>query len=261
MTGRKQTNEKVAIITGAAAGIGKDCAKRLAEGGMRVMLSDVDAARLDDTVESIASPGAELMSVVADVAVPADCDALVDAVIDRWGRVDTLVANAGIQVGGSLLDMAEDDWARVLDVNLNGVAYCCRAVLPTMRKQGSGSIVIVSSVNAVVGSAGMAVYDMSKAGVLALMRNIATEYGRDGIRANAVCPGNTITDFHINNMAKQGKTVDDIRALMSDYGLLGRAAEPGEIANAVHFLAGDESSFITGHTLMVDGGYSITGRG
>ena len=201
------------------------------------------------------------MALPADVSVPADCDALAAAVLDRWGRIDVLVANAGVQVGGSLLDMDEAVWARVLDVNMNGVAYCCRAVLPAMREQGDGSIVIVSSVNAVIGSAGMAVYDMSKAGVLALMRNIATEYGRDGIRANAVCPGNTITDFHIATMAKQGKTVDDIRALMSDYGLLGRAAEPAEIANAVNFLAGDESSFITGHTLVVDGGYSITGRG
>ena len=228
---------------------------------MRVALSDVDPARLQRTLEATAASGADLMALPADVSVPADCDALAAAVLDRWGRIDVLVANAGVQVGGSLLDMDEAVWARVLDVNMNGVAYCCRAVLPAMREQGDGSIVIVSSVNAVIGSAGMAVYDMSKAGVLALMRNIATEYGRDGIRANAVCPGNTITDFHIATMAKQGKTVDDIRALMSDYGLLGRAAEPAEIANAVNFLAGDESSFITGHTLVVDGGYSITGRG
>jgi meso-butanediol dehydrogenase/(S,S)-butanediol dehydrogenase/diacetyl reductase len=261
MTGRKQTNNKVAIITGAAAGIGKACARRLAEGGMRVVLSDVDAARLDDAIKSMAKPGAELMPIVADVAIPSDCDALANAAIERWGRVDVLVANAGVQIGGSLEETSPEDWSRVLDVNLNGVAWCCRAVLPAMREQGGGSIVIVSSVNAIVGSAGMAVYDMSKAGVLALMRNIAAEYGTDGVRANAVCPGNTITDFHIDNMAKRGKTVDDIREFMRDYGLLGRAAEPAEIANAVHFLASDEASFVTGHALMVDGGYSITGKG
>ena len=261
MTGRKQTNNKVAIITGAAAGIGKACAKRLAEGGMRVVLSDLDAARLDYAIKSIAKPGTELAPIVADVAIPADCDAVAKAAIERWGHVDVLVANAGVQLGGSLVDTSREDWSRILDVNLNGVAYSCRAVLPAMREQGGGSIVIVSSVNAVVGSAGMAVYDMSKAGVLALMRNIAAEYGTDGIRANAVCPGNTITDFHIDNMAKQGKTVEDIRELMHEYGLLGRAAEPAEIANAVHFLASDEASFVTGHALMVDGGYSIMGKG
>lgn len=261
MTGREQVNNKVAIVTGAAAGIGKACVARFADAGMRIVLSDIDPARLEATAEAIAASGAELMAFPADVSAPTDCDALAAVTMERWGRIDVLVANAGVQVGGSLLDMADEDWARVLDVNLNGVAYSCRAVLPAMRERGSGSIVIVSSVNAVVGSVGMAVYDMSKAGVLALMRSIATEYGRDGIRANAVCPGNTITDFHIDNMAKQGKTVDDIRSLMSGYGLLGRAAEPAEIANAVHFLTSDESSFITGHALMVDGGYSITGQG
>jgi meso-butanediol dehydrogenase/(S,S)-butanediol dehydrogenase/diacetyl reductase len=254
-------NSKVAIVTGAAAGIGKACAARFLDAGMRVMLSDVDAARLEAAAEAIAASGAELTTFPADVAAPADCDALAAATLDHWGSIDVLVANAGIQTGGSLPDMSVADWSRVFDVNQNGVAWSCRAALPAMRAQQGGSIVIISSVNAIVASAGMAAYDMSKAAVLALMRSIAAEYGRDGIRANAVCPGNTITDFHIENMAKHGKTVDDIRSLMSDYGLLGRAAEPAEIANAVHFLASDEASFITGHALVADGGYSVMGQG
>lgn len=129
-----------------------------------------------------------------------------------------------------------------------------------MLNQGSGSIVIISSINAMVGSAGMAIYDMSKAGVLALTRSLATEFGEHGIRVNAVCPGNTLTDFHINTMAEKGVSIEQIHAMTNGYGLLGRIAEPGEIANAVHFLASDEASFITGHSLVVDGGFSVTGR-
>ena len=123
-----------------------------------------------------------------------------------------------------------------------------------MLARGAGSIVIVSSINAIVGSAGMTVYDMSKAAVLALMRSLATEYGEEGIRVNAVSPGNTITDFHINRMAEKGVSVEQIHEMTRGYGVLGRAAEPEEIANAILFLASDEASFITGQALAVDGG-------
>ena len=129
-----------------------------------------------------------------------------------------------------------------------------------MVKRGAGSIVIISSVNALVGTPGMAIYDMSKAAVLALTRNLATEFGTHGIRVNAVCPGNTLTDFHIEKMARKGVSVEQIRELTRGYGLLGRIAEPAEIANVVLFLAGEQASFVTGQTLAVDGGFSVAGR-
>ena len=180
--------------------------------------------------------------------------------LSAWGRIDMLVANAGVQIGGGLLEADEGDWERILAVNLKGVAYCCKAVVPAMLQQGSGAIVVVSSVNALVGSAGMAIYDMSKAGVLALMRSLATEFGQRGIRVNAVCPGNTLTDFHVEKMARKGVSVEQIREMTSGYGLLGRIAEPDEIANAIYFLASEQASFISGHALVVDGGFSVTGR-
>ena len=121
--------------------------------------------------------------------------------------------------------------------------------------------VINSSINTVRGKAGMAIYDMSKAAVLALTRNLAVEYGALGIRVNAVCPGDTLTEFHINKMAEKGVGVDQLREMTQGYALLGRAGEPSEIANAIHFLASDEASFITGQTLPVDGGFSVTGGG
>lgn len=202
----------------------------------------------------------ETMGIVTDVSDTDACSCGVQEVLAKWGHVDILVANAGVQIGGTLLETGEKDWQKILAVNLNGAAFSCKAVLPGMLARGCGSIVIVSSVNAIVGSPGMTIYDMSKAGVLALMRSLATEYGSEGIRVNAVSPGNTITDFHVNRMATQGITVEQIREMTRGYGLLGRAAEPEEVANAVHFLASDQASFITGHNLVVDGGFSVTGR-
>jgi meso-butanediol dehydrogenase/(S,S)-butanediol dehydrogenase/diacetyl reductase len=188
------------------------------------------------------------------------CEHVAQQALSAWGRIDMLVANAGVQIGGGLLEADEGDWERILAVNLKGVAYCCKAVIPAMLQQGSGAIVVVSSVNALVGSAGMAIYDMSKAGVLALMRSLATEFGQRGIRVNAVCPGNTLTDFHVEKMARKGVSVEQIREMTSGYGLLGRIAEPDEIANAIYFLASEQASFISGHALVVDGGFSVTGR-
>jgi len=250
----------VAIVTGAGSGIGKACALRFAAAGAKVALTDLDLAALEAVCAQVTAAGGEALPFMADVADPHSCENVARQVLAAWGRIDSLTANAGVQIGGSLLDASEEDWNRIIGVNLKGVAYSCKAVIPAMLEQGAGAIVLVSSVNALVGSPGMAIYDMSKAGVLALMRSLAAEFGARGIRVNAVCPGNTLTDFHINNMAKKGVTVEQIHAMTKGYGLLGRIAEPVEIANAIYFLASGQSSFITGHTLVVDGGFSVTGR-
>ncbi len=252
-------DKNVAIITGAAQGIGKACALRFTDAGVRVLIADKNQEMLQQAANAMVARGGEVLTAACDVSDEEACSALAQQALSAWGRIDMLVANAGVQIGGNLMDASEADWTTILSVNLRGVANSCKAVLPAMRQQSAGSIVIVSSVNALVAAPGMTVYDISKAGVLGLNRSLAAEYGPHGIRVNAICPGNTLTDFHINNLAAQGITVEQIREMTAGYGLLGRIAEPGEIANAAWFLAGTESSFITGHTLVVDGGFSVSG--
>lgn len=203
--------------------------------------------------------GGQAIYCYADVAGQADCHTLAQAALDAWGRIDALIANAGVQISGSLLDASESDWDKILGVNLKGVGYSCTAVLPTMIQQQSGTIVIISSLNAAVGVAHMPIYDASKAGVLGLMRSLAVAYGKEGIRVNAIGPGATITDFHLRRAAARGMSADDLREKTRGYGLLGRAAEPEQIASAVYFMASDDASNVTGQFLLVDGGASLTG--
>jgi len=249
------TEPRTAIVTGGGAGIGRACVARFAALGYRVLVADRDGA----AAEAAAALARDAAALACDVADPAACDALAAHALERWGRIDVLVANAGVQIGGRLIDTSPADWERLIAVNLKGVADCCRAVLPAMIARRSGSIVLVSSSNATRAPRGMAVYDITKAGVLGLMRNLAVDHGGDGIRVNAVCPGATLTDHHLRAAAARGVSEADLRAQTAGYGLLGRVGEPSEIAAAIAFLAGDDASFVTGATLAVDGGFAIQG--
>jgi meso-butanediol dehydrogenase/(S,S)-butanediol dehydrogenase/diacetyl reductase len=251
--------QKVAIVTGAGSGIGRACALRFAQAGWALVAADLNEGGAAATCRKIEQSGGKAIAQVVDITCEDSCVAMAQSALDTWGRIDALVANAGVQIGGSLLEATAEQWDTILGVNSRGTANSCKAVLPAMLAREGGAIVINSSINAVTGSAGMAIYDMSKAAVLALTRSLAVEYGGQGIRVNAVCPGNTITDFHINKMAEKGISVEEIREMTKGYALLQRAAEPAEIANAIYFLASDEASFITGQALCVDGGFSVTG--
>ncbi len=244
-----------AVVTGAASGIGRAAAKRLIAEGFEVVVADVNAAALERTVADMSAEPGRALPCILDVSSATDCERLAD----DFGRVDVLVANAGIQSSGSLLETDDETWEAVLAVNLKGVANCCRAVLPGMVQREGGAIVVVSSNNAVCGSAGMAAYDASKAGVLALVRSVAIEHGSDRVRINAVSPGTTITDYHIQRFAEKGVSESELYDMTSGTGLLNRAAKPDEIASAIWFLASDEASYITGANLMVDGGFSLAG--
>ncbi|MFN8224994.1 MAG: SDR family oxidoreductase [Gaiellales bacterium] len=249
---------RVAIVTGGASGIGRASAIRLARDGYRVVIGDRDASALALVAASPDVQTAEMRFVEGDVADPQASVRLAETAIATWGRIDVLVASAGLQLEATLLETTPTDWDDVLGVNLKGVAFACAAVLPQMRAQGEGAIVAISSLNAVVGTGHMAAYDASKAGVVALVRSIAISYGRDGIRANAVGPGATITEFHLRAAAARGIGPGELRSL--DYGLLGRPAEPEEIAAVVSFLAGSDASNVTGQLLLADGGASVGAR-
>jgi 2-hydroxycyclohexanecarboxyl-CoA dehydrogenase len=248
---------QVAVVTGAGSGIGKACALRFADAGAGVVVVDCDDEAGRQTVKALKNIGAEAFFCHADVSREQNCVDFARQTIDRFGRIDVLVANAGIRAFGTILDTTEDDWDRMLAVNLKGVNFSCKAVLPKMIEQRSGAIVLIGSTTAMTGRTDMPIYDVTKFGVLSLNRSLAATYGKFGIRVNTICPSKTITEFHINKAKAKGISPRKLRAQFEDYGLLGRAAEPAEIAAAVYFMASAEASFITGQHLMVDGGYSI----
>ncbi len=253
----ESTEKQVAIVTGGGAGIGRACVLRFIREGMRVLVGDIADEDGRQTCDQVNRSGGEAEYRHCDVACESECLSLSQAAEEKWGRVDILVANAAVRVSGSILDATESDWEKAVSVNLKGVAYSCKAVLPAMRRQGKGSIVIISSANAIVGRGDMPIYDATKAAVLSLARSLAAEYGKDGIRVNALCPGYTMTDFHERRVSAQGVTPAQLREQNKGYGLLGRPAEPDEIASGVWFLAGNEGAMVTGQTLMVDSGISV----
>jgi NAD(P)-dependent dehydrogenase (short-subunit alcohol dehydrogenase family) len=245
---------KVALVTGAARGIGLATAKRFLAEGWRVALLDIERELLHGAVAQLANPDntLELNCDVADAAAVATAMA---AVISRFGRLDALVNNAGIAVFAPLLDTSDADWSRILAVNLTGPFLCAKAAAPLMREHGGGAIVNVTSISAVRASTLRAAYGTSKAGLAHLTKQLAVELAALGIRVNAVAPGPVETA-----MAKQVHT-PDIRADYHDAIPLNRYGLEEELAEAVFFLCCDRSSYITGQVLAVDGGFDAAGIG
>jgi len=231
---------KAALITGGGAGIGAATAQLFAREGARVFLVDQD----EEALKRATAP-----YFVADVADAGAAAKAVAKAVQAFGRLDILVNNAAARNHTAVADATPEEWRSVLGVNLVGTAGYCRAALPELRKSGKGSIVNVSSCYALTGRKGMAIYDASKAGLIALTRTLAHEEAAHGVRANAVCPGSTFTEFH----RKRGEKA----TARADNSLLGRWASPEEIAYPILWLASDEASFITGVALPVDGGLTI----
>jgi meso-butanediol dehydrogenase/(S,S)-butanediol dehydrogenase/diacetyl reductase len=247
---------KAALITGAAAGIGAAIAKLFCSEGAAVTLVDQDAAALAKTCAAIAEqvPGARVAQFAADVA---DADAAFAAVahaLATHAHLDTLINNAAMRNYALLADASPQEWHAVAGVNLLGPANYCRAALPALRRSGRGAIVNVASCYAVTGRKGMGLYDATKAGLLALTRTLAHEEAAHGVRANAICPGPTLTDFHLNKARAAGQPIDRLAMERAHVTLLGRWATPLEIAWPALWLASDEAAFVTATTLMVDGG-------
>ena len=249
---------KVAMITGGGAGIGAATGRLFCAEGAAVMLVDASSEALATAKKGIEDhlTGARVATFVADVSDDSDAQQAVQQALAAFHRVDVLVNNAAMRNYSTVADATLAEWEAVARVNLFGAANYCRAALPALRESKRGSIVNVSSCHAVSGRKGMALYDATKAALLSLTRTLACEEASHGIRVNAVCPGSTLTDFHIARAGAADKTVDVLKTERQTNSLLGRWASPEEIAWPILWLASDEASFITGATLMVDGGLS-----
>ncbi len=247
---------KVALVTGAAMGLGAATARALAREGAQVMLSDREIAAGEAVAAEINASGGRAAFFAQDSSSEADWAAVVEATTTMFGRLDILVNNAGIS-GGSLplLDHSLDDWRRVMAVNLDGVFLGLRHCGPVMAAQGSGSIINLSSILGKVGLANAAAYCASKGGVLLLTKAAALEWAPLGIRVNSVHPGFIDTPM-VASAILNAENSNEMRTLLIGAHPLGRFGMPREIADAVLFLASDESSFMTGAELVVDGGYT-----
>jgi meso-butanediol dehydrogenase/(S,S)-butanediol dehydrogenase/diacetyl reductase len=250
---------KVALITGGGGGIGAATASLFCAQGASVLLVDMDDRALERTAHAIRAsiPDARVQQLAADVGEPNAGDEAVSQCLAAFGRLDVLVNNAAMRNYAAFADATPAEWQAVLGVNMIGNANFCRAALPSLRQAGQGAIVNVSSCYAVKGRKGMALYDATKAAMLAMTRTLAFEEVAHGVRVNAICPGSTLTDFHVKRTEAAGRSVDELKTQRQDTSLLGRWADPMEIAYPILWLASDEASFITGTTLVVDGGLHI----
>lgn len=242
-------NNKIALVTGAGSGIGRAIAELFAQEGARVVVDDVYGERAQETVKRIQAAGGEALAVEADVSKREAVEAMVAQALDCYGRVDILVNNAAVGTGDDILQIDEAGWDTGLAVVLKSVYLCCKAVLPGMIEQKSGAIVNIASVNGLTGL-GEEAYSAAKAGVINLTQNMALKYGRFNVRANVICPGTIQTPIWEPQLAKDPQIFE---RLVPWYPL-GRIGQPEDIAKAALFLASDESAWITGVTLPVDGG-------
>ena len=240
-------SDKVAIVTGASRGIGRAIALALASQGAKVVASACNAEALAELTAVIKSQGGDALAVVGDVAVEDDANNLVKQAVAAYGQVDIFINNAGITRDGLLLRMKTADWDAVLDTNLKGAFLCTRAVAKVMSKQRSGRIINISSVVGEMGNAGQANYCASKAGLLGLTKSVARELARRNVTVNAITPGFITTEMTEDMTEKAQET-------MTEQIPLGRPGSAEDVANAVIFLASEQSAYITGQVLGVNGG-------
>lgn len=245
---------KVAIVTGAADGIGAATAELFAEQGAAVALGDVDSRALE-VRDRIVTAGGRALFRQTDISREADVAALVGAAEETFGGVDLLVNNAAVFVLKGI-EATPEDWRRSLDVNVIGTSLCSRYASEAMKRRGGGAIVNLASISSFVAQPQFVTYSATKAAILQMTRNMALDLAPHGIRVNCVCPGTILTRASRDHMARVGMSLDEFLAAEGPKALLNRVGQPREVAWAILFLASDEASFVTGTHLMVDGGYT-----
>jgi 3-oxoacyl-[acyl-carrier protein] reductase len=238
---------KIALVTGAAQGIGRDIALALATDGAEVAICDVNLEAARKTAGDIEAKGKKSLALKANVAASADVTTMIDQVVEKFGRIDILVNNAGITRDGLILRMKDEDWDLVLSINLKGAFLCTKAALKHMTKQRSGTIINIASIVGAMGNAGQANYVASKAGLIGLTKTIAREYANRSITANAVAPG------FIETAMTQALS-ENVRQELAKQIPMGKLGTPADVANAVRFLASPWASYITGQVIHVNGG-------
>jgi 3-oxoacyl-[acyl-carrier protein] reductase len=244
-------SNRVAIVTGSARGIGKAIALKLADAGATVVVNDVgDAAQINSVVDAIKAMKRNALAIIADVSSADDVNRLVAETMSAFGHIDVLVNNAGITRDQLLMRMSDEDWDRVMNVDLKSVFLCSRAVIRHMLKQRWGRIISISSITGVMGNPGQANYAAAKAGIIGLTRTIAKEVASRGITANAIAPG-------LIDTAMSQQVPPEALAEIKQRIPLGYAGTPQDVAAAVAFLASEEARYITGQVIGVDGGMSI----
>jgi len=243
--------DKVAIVTGGASGIGRATAELIAREGGRVLIADM-SPKGEEAVTCMVSQGLEVAYQQVDVSQEEEVAAMVRAAVDRWNRLDIMVANAGIGGRGVADATSLADWERVIGVNLTGVFLCIKHAVPAMRAVGCGAIITTASVMGLVGTPGALPYTSTKGALINLTRSAALDHARDGIRVNAVCPGHLRDPTSVGGAGARAAGTQD---LLSRYPL-GRLGLPEDVAKAIAFLASEDAAFITGTALVVDGGYT-----
>ena len=250
---------KIAIITGAAGGIGSATALLFCEEGASLVMVDLPDSPLQDLLNGILKkiPSAQIEIVFADVGKEASLKLIADSAMRRFEKIDILVNNAGVRAYEALAQTTASTWEKILSVNLLSYAYLIRECLPYLRASKQASVINISSTHAVNPRIGMGQYDVAKAGIVSLTKTLAFEEAVHGIRVNAVCPGLTLTPFHVKRAQADGKTEQDLRQEDVTHNIQKRWSEPREIAYPILWLASNEASFVTGSVLMVDGGTRV----
>lgn len=243
---------KRALVTGAGSGIGRAIAVAFAAEGARVGIVDVDPSGGEETLAEVRRLSGGFF-FAADVSKAADAEAMVAAAVRELGGLDVLVNNAGVGVAATLHETSLEDWQRVIDIDLTGVFLGCKYAIPVFLNQGHGNIINIASVAGLVGVANRAAYNAAKAGVVGLTKSIAADYSARGIRANAICPG-TVDSPWIQKILASDPDAAATRRKMEQRQLLGRMGRPEEIARLAVYLASDESEFMTGSAVVIDGG-------